>query len=403
VSAPSNRERMLRAIRGEPTDLIPWAPRMDLWAIANRARGTLPPELVGLDLPGISDAFGLGYRVVQADFYTQWWTTEDLALLGLGIENRPDFPFRVEVADLPLDVQVAGHTYRTTVATPAGPLVTEFMLTDEMVRDGAYSPYASRRAIQSPDDLERVAQVFEHLHVVPTPEGFAAYRERTGDRGLAVAQGVIGASPIHLVQHDLMELDSFIYLYHDDPDALHQLAARMEPFFESALEAVLASEVEIFLWGANYDQSVTWPDFFRDEIAPWLRRTSDRAHESGKLLLTHADGENQALLPFYPGCGIDVAESVCTRPMVRNSLAEVRAGFGPGTTIWGGLPSVALLDSVMDDAAFETFLDGVFDELGTGERLILGVSDNVPPDANLARLNMIADRIRAFGPVRPAP
>ena len=63
---------------------------------------------------------------------------------------------------------------------------------------------------------------------------------------------------------------------------------------------------------------------------------------------------------------------------------------------------MALLDSVMDDAAFGTFLDGVFDELGTGERLILGVSDNVPPDAKLPRLDMIADRIRAFGPVRPA-
>ena len=227
---------------------------------------------------------------------------------------------------------MAGHTYSTTVATPAGPLVTEFMLTDEMVRDGAYSPYASRRAIQSPDDLERVAQVFEHLHVVPTPVGLVATAS-----GLVSEDSpprAIGASPIHLVQHDLMEMDLFIYLYHDDPDALHQLAARMEPFFESVLAAVLASEVEIFLWGANYDQSVTWPDFFRDEIAPWLRRASDRAHAAGKLLLTHADGENQARLPFYPGCGIDVAESVCTRPMVRNSLAEVRAGFGPGTTVW---------------------------------------------------------------------
>jgi hypothetical protein len=394
---------MLAAIRGEPTDLIPWAPRMDLWAIAHRARGTLPPELARLDLPGITDAFGFGCRVIQADYYTEWWRTEDLALRSLGIENRPDFPFRVELVDLPLEVQATGGSYRATFATLAGPVVTEYELTDEMARDGAYDPYVSRRAIQSPDDIEPVAQVFEHLRVVPTPEGFAAFRERIGERGLAVAQGVIGASPIHLVQHDLMELDSFIYLYHDDPDALHQLAARMEPFFEGVLAAVLASEAEIFLWGANYDQSVTWPDFFRDEIAPWLSRVSERTHARGKLVLTHADGENQALLPFYPGCGIDVAESVCTRPMVRNSLAEVRAGVGPATTIWGGIPSVALLDAVMDDAAFGTFLDGVLDELGTGERLILGVSDNVPPDANLARLQMVADRIQAFGPVRPAP
>jgi hypothetical protein len=399
----THRARMLAAIRGEPTDMIPWAPRMDLWAIAHRARGTLPRELVGLDLAALADTFGFACRVVQADYYTRWWRTEDLALRSLGIENRPDFPFRVELVDLPLEIRVAGGSYRATFTTSAGPLVTEYELTDEMARDGAYDPHVSRRAIQGPDDLEPLAQVMEHLRVVPTPEGFAAYRDRIGERGLAVAQGVIGASPIHLVQHDLMELDSFIYLYHDDPDALHQVAARMEPLFESVLATLLASEVETFLWGANYDQSVTWPGFFRDEIVPWLSRVTDRAHTAGKLVLTHADGENHALLPMFPACGIDVAESVCTRPMVRHSLAELRAGFGPNTTVWGGIPAIALLRDSMDDAAFDAFIEGVFTELRTGERLILGVSDNVPPDADLPRLVRIGERIREFGPVRPTP
>ncbi|MCC7261081.1 MAG: hypothetical protein IT369_01035, partial [Candidatus Latescibacteria bacterium] len=44
----------------------------------------------------------------------------------------------------------------------------------------------------------------------------------------------------------------------------------------------------------------------------------------------------------------------------------------------------------------------VFGELGTGERLILGVSDNVPPAASLARLARIKERVEAWGPVRPA-
>jgi hypothetical protein len=228
--APAHRARMLAAIRGQSTDLIPWAPRMDLWAIANRARGTLPPRLAGLSLSEITDAFGFGCRMIQADYYTEWWRTEDLALRSLGIENRPDFPFRVELVDMPMDIRIAGGSYQATFATAAGPVVTEYELTDEMARDGAYDPFVSRRAIQGPDDLERVAQVFDHLRVVPTPDGFATYRDGIGDRGLAVAQGVTGASPIHLVLHDMMELDSFIYLYHDDPGALHQLAARMEPF-----------------------------------------------------------------------------------------------------------------------------------------------------------------------------
>jgi len=29
----NERDRMLAAVRREPTDALPWAPRMDLWAI----------------------------------------------------------------------------------------------------------------------------------------------------------------------------------------------------------------------------------------------------------------------------------------------------------------------------------------------------------------------------------
>ena len=46
-------------------------------------------------------------------------------------------------------------------------------------------------------------------------------------------------------------------------------------------------------------------------------------------------------------------------------------------------------------------MDQLFTELGTGERLILGVSDNVPPDVNPSRLEQIKQWIKAFGPVNP--
>jgi hypothetical protein len=75
--------------------------------------------------------------------------------------------------------------------------------------------------------------------------------------------------------------------------------------------------------------------------------------------------------------------------------------MGNGTTIWGGIPSVTMLETSMGDSEFDAYLDNLFDSLGAGERLILGVADNVPPDANLTRLEKIKDRITAFGPVNP--
>jgi hypothetical protein len=270
-----------------------------------------------------------------------------------------------------------------------------------MRREGISIPWVEEFAIRSVDDCDAVAEVFEHLEVVPTPGAYAAFRRRIGERGIAVANGSIGASPMHGILHDLLPQEEFFYLYADERDALTRLARRMEPFYERALAALLGCEAEVVFWGANYDQNLTWPPFFAAEVAPWLQRAAGRAHAAGKFLLTHTDGENQKLLPLYPACGFDVAESVCPQPMTRCSLREVRQGMGPRTTVWGGIPSVALLRGQMDDRAFENYLDDLFAGLGTGERLILGVSDNVPPDADLTRLDRITERVAAFGPVRP--
>jgi hypothetical protein len=397
----TNRERMLATIRGEPSDLIPWAPRMDLWCIALRARGTLPRRFHGLDTAGIADELGVACHAVRAD-HTLARDPRDFALRGLGIENHPDAPYRVELPGLPMEFTHEGDTYRTRIRTSAGEISFTLVHTTDMKREGISIPFVEKFAIRSTADFDAVAEIFEHLEVRPTPDAYAAFHGRIGDRGLAVANGPLAASPMHGIFHDLVPQEEFFYLYADEREALTRLAQRMEPFYDRALEAVLRCQAEVFFWGANYDQNLTWPAFFTAEIAPWLQRASARAHAAGKHLLTHTDGENQKLLPLYPACGFDVAESVCPQPMTRCSLREVRQGLGSRITVWGGIPSVALLPDIMDDRAFEKYLDDLFAGLGTGERLILGVSDNVPPDADLSRIDRITERIRVFGPVRPA-
>ena len=395
----THRERMLATIRGEPTDRIPWAPRMDLWYIANRARGTLPEGFDGLNTVEIAEVLDVACHNNGGDFTRTG--NRDLSLRGFGLANHPDYPYRVELRGLPVDFEDDGENQRTLIQTPAGPVFIHLHRDSQMSRDGISIPFVKSYAIDSADDFEAIAQVFEHLEIVPTPEAYAAFRQRVGKRGIAVARGLVAASPMHLMLHELVAMDQFFYLYADEREAMHRLAERMAPFFEAALDALVACDAEVVFWGANYDQDLTWPPFFKAEIAPWLKKVSDRLHAAGKQLLTHTDGENQALFPLYRACGFDVAESVCPHPMTKCTLAEIRAAFGPDVTVWGGIPSVALLDDAMDDATFEAYLDELFDSLGAGDHLILGVADNVPPDANLDRLERIKARVEAFGPVRP--
>src|SRR3990172_4474931 len=95
----NHRDRMLAALRGQPIDQIPWVPRMDLWCIAHRARGTLPGELIGADEVAISSYLDVACHALAGDA-TLLRRPEDFALLGLGFAHHPDFPYRLELRDL---------------------------------------------------------------------------------------------------------------------------------------------------------------------------------------------------------------------------------------------------------------------------------------------------------------
>ena len=402
----NERDRMLATLRGEPTDALPWAPRMDLWAIAQKARGTMPERFAGKNTAEIADVLGVGCHAVRAD-----WTMvpqlerdpRDFMWRAFGFENCWDFPFRLEMHDLKVDFKYEYGKYWTTIHTPAGDVETYMEYEVSMEKNGITAPEIKKYVLPDPTDWEAVALVYENLEVVPTPEAYWSFHERIGTRGLALAQGPNSASPMHAILHMLMPMEAFFYAYMDVPDDLHKLAERMTPFYERILDVCCESAAEVVWWGANYDQSTTWPPFFASEIVPYVRMVGDRLRAAGKFMASHCDGENDKLLEYMPTARFDIAESVPTEPMVKRSLKELREGFGEPTTVWGGLPAVAFMDGPMPDDSYDAHMDRVFAELGSGKRLILGVSDNVPPDALIHRLEDVTERVRAFGPVTPAP
>lgn len=406
----NERERMLACLRGEPTDQLPWAPRMDLWSIAQQARATMPERFRGLNTAQIADELGVGCHAVRAD-----WTIipqlerdpRDFMWRAFGFETCWDFPFRLEINSLKVDFKYeAGEgsgKYWTTIHTAAGPLETYMEYENSMAKNGITAPEVKKYPLPDPTNWEAVAQVYDAFEVVPTPENYRAFQARIGDRGLALAQGPNSASPMHSILHMLMPMETFFYAYMDVPDELHKLADRITPFFDRILDVMCECDAEVVWWGANYDQSTTWPPFFAKEIVPYVRMVGDRLRAAGKYMASHCDGENDKLLEYMPTARFDIAESVPTEPMVKRTLKELREGFGEPTTVWGGLPATAFMPGPMTDESFEAHLDRVFGELGSGKRLILGVSDNVPVDCTIERLDRVTERVKAFGPVNPAP
>ncbi len=391
---------MLATLQGQPTDCIPFVPRLDLWYYANKYNGTLPDQYRNATLYQIVEDLDVGFHTVIADRFL-YDDTLDIVDRALGIWRVRTKPFHTKFKCINRNITYEGDTTTVEYLTPAGNIRTKTLYNESMRRAGISLSLVIEHAIKSVSDYEAVAFIFENAEVHPNYEGVVKLKEEVGERGLIVGTASMGASAMHHILHELMPNELFFYEYHDHPEELERLALRMTPYMKKVIEVAINSPADIIQSGTNYDVQLTWPSFFAKHILPFLTETAKRCHAAGKFLLNHTDGENKGLLHFYVAAGIDIADAICPKPMTSLSLREIREAFAGKITIWGGIPSVCVLENSMTDYEFNVYLDDLFNQLGKGDHLILSIADTAPPEMKFSRLERIAKLAKEFGPVNP--
>jgi corrinoid protein of di/trimethylamine methyltransferase len=388
---------MIATIRGEMPDCIPYAPRLDLWFAANKNRGTLPAPYHGFEhYDQVSRAQGWGIAKVVLDY--QHYGEDGILDRALGVYRIPAQSFYTHLPrDVERRVKREGDRMTLEYVTPRGVVRTSFVYSEEMRRSGVTIPWISDHALKGPQDYEPLAYIFENLVVEPVPELFHRWAAPLGEDGYAVAYALTAGSPMHHIMKILTDSTDFYYHHRDHAKKMQALAESIGIFYRRVLQAVADGPGEIALVGANFDDTITYPPFFRDHILPWLQEASQVLHAKGKLMMCHTDGENRGLMDYLFDSGMDIADSVCPAPMTKVGLAEYYGRWGKRITIQGGIPSNLLLADAATDEDFENYLDHLFKAVAPGNRLILGVADTVPPDAVFDRLRRIAERAEMEG------
>ena len=396
------KERILATLRGEPTDTLPFVPRIDNWFYAQQAQGTLPDNLKNATLQEMVDELGIGYHSIIPNF--KGWREGGYGDLhvGLGIYDLALTPWHVEIHNVGVSSERSpnGHL-RVRYDTPKGTVTTEVVYTDEMRKNGITLYVITKHAMEDSDDYEAVSYIFENMEVVPDYDRYAEYRENVvGDRGVAVALSAMWASGGHYLIKELMGFEDFYAERMGDPDAMDEMAEKLQPACDRMFEAALNSPAEVILSGANYDFTFTTPDVVRDYVVPSLKEQSMRAHQKGKYVATHTDGDNTMLLPLYNHSGIDSADSICPAPMTKIPLKDTIDIFDHKITIWGGVPSTALVKDCTTDREFAAIVDQTLEDIGRGDHFIVSVADTLPAAADFERFMYLKKKIEEFGPVR---
>ena len=395
------RETILKTIEGKPVDRLPFVPRLDLWYRANKAAGTLPCKYANASLRDISDNLGAGYHCLLPDF-TGFDNEGGDVDIGLGVYHLASNCYETVFHNVKRDVErTGGGILRVTYSTPHGDVSTMSVFDENMKKSGATLWVVKEHLIKTEADYEAAVFLFENAEIIPRYDRLEKLREYLGDRAETVAYAHTHAGAMHLLVKDLMGFEDFCIAFAEDEDKLSQLGEKIEPYMDRLFDVVSRAPSRLIFSGGNFDSTITFPPFFRKHILPQITKRADKAHVLGKFLICHTDGENYGLMDYLLESGMDVADSVCPAPMTKLSFIDYYECMRDKITIWGGIPSNAMLRETMPDNEFYAYIEKMFANLGSGKRLIISVADTLPPAARFDRLEYIARMCRDFGPVKP--
>lgn len=394
----THRARILAALRGEAVDRLPYVPRLDLWYLANSTSATLPRQHAGRAMNEIARAEGWALHHRFADDQLDPAFQPLYLHRGINVFYSKDTLFDVVLpADVEVKVERTGSRTRVEYHTPLGMVSTTMHYDIDSQRHGITIPALVEHLIKTPGDYGPAGYLFEHMDLVPSFERFERWAaEELREDGVPVALGSFNASPFQLIQRDLSDPTQFFVHYKDCNAEMRELAERIAPLYDKALRLLRDAPAEVVWWGSNYDEMLTYPPYFEKEIQPWIRKAAEVLGSAGKLVLCHTDGENRGLMDLIRDSGMHIAESFCPAPMTKVPLAEYYQRWSPNLALFGGIPSTMVLPET-SDADFEAYIDELFRAVAPGRRLVVGIADEVPPQAIFSRLQRIGERVEREG------
>ena len=371
--AMTNRERLLAIMDHQAPDRVPWIPRLLLWYNAHVNRGTMPERFEGMSL-----------RQLEAE-------------LRMGTPARDGHIHRAEQrGDVEEKSRDEGESVLPEIRTPVGTVTTRSRRSVEL-EDAGIGALEVEHMIKEPADIDVMTYLMENTYYEPTYDDYVAYEAEIGDDGYPLVG--VGDVPFHHFLQKQAGYQNAFYLLADCPEKVEAHLRRMEELDRERLwPLVAASPARLLLHGLHFDSNLTPPPMFERYITPYYKDLSALVHEQGKTLCTHADNDSRLILGHMRDAGFDMAETFTTDPQVTCTLEDARSAWGTDVIIWGAVPSV-ILEPTYSESEFEQYMAQIFRTAAPGEAFILGVADNVMPDALISRLERISKMVEAWGEV----
>jgi hypothetical protein len=342
-------------------------PDLSLWYDWYASRGTLPEGLGEKSLSGV--AAGLGVR---------GWI--------------PSVPWRAEFPGLEVSLDRGESEIVRTVRTSKDTLTSRWILGP----DGDW--WQSEYPVKTADDLD-AAYEYCRAKIYSPPEDLSR-AAADADPGSDILALRLPQQPFSEILHDLLGFDEGIIILMQEGERIEELVGLLESSYADLLDSLVPRIDEIdpegpgdtgeivFYSPDNLDSNFISPNLFDRYLRDGYIRTLERLHGAEYGLAVHIGGYIRPLLSRLGEIGVDILQGISGPPQSDADLSEARELAGQGPLLWGGIPQDLLLPTA-ERSELEETLDEVARSCAADGRMVAGISDKVPVEADLEKFEIV--------------
>jgi hypothetical protein len=246
--------------------------------------------------------------------------------------------------------------------------------------------------VETIDDFRVMRFVLENTRFGENYGAFAEADALWGEDGIGFAMAVASMAPMQKLLSRWAGVETTVTLCEDHAAEIADAFAAIEASQDDLVEILAGSPAAVVILPENLASQVVGERYFRRYNMPYYARIVRRLHAAGKKVAIHIDGGLRPCLGLLSECGFDIADAVTPAPFGDVPVEDVRREAGPDIVIWGGLPG-GLFSRNYSDEYFESYVVNVLRHADA--KFVLGVADQVPPDAVPWRIGRVRELVHA--------
>lgn len=365
----NQRERLLAVFNGEAPDAVPWYGDLSYWYDGQERRGTLARRYRGDEgYLRLHEETGVGIYLYAPPLYRTSYAS------AIDYHETQDGEDRIFEYRTPGRTLVARQRWLAVSCSYA--YVEHF--------------------VKCFDDLRTMELIFRNTRYEPDYAGFLRTDALWSQCGMAVALAPISVSAVQKLMARWAGVETTIALMAEDTDEFDRLVRSIQQAEDGVFRIMEDGPGALICFGENLSSEITGRNLYRRYLGPCYASRIAGLHRRGKNVMIHIDGTLKGLLPLLSETGFDAAEAVTPAPMGDVEVERLREVAGEDIVIWGGIPG-ALFSPLFPQKTFEAHVMRVLGAFPCGSRFVLGVADQVPPDAELSRIASVRDLVERYG------